>query len=205
MITNYTTLQTSLEAWLNRGDMASILPEFIALAEAKANDELRHPRQIVRATLSIGNPTTALPADCLETKSVEMLSDPGYELDFLSAQQVRDKLGYYGTTGQPKYYTLEGHAVRFIPEPDSSYEGSLTYYQTIPSLSESVSENWLITAHPSLYLDGALAEAFAYLKDDERSSHYSARFDAGLAKIGLAGERASYGSGALRIRARVLE
>lgn len=44
----------------------------------------------------------------------------------------------------------------------------LLYQQTIPALSDSNTQNWLILREPGLYLYQALAHSAPYLKDDQR-------------------------------------
>jgi hypothetical protein len=60
--------------------------------------------------------------------------------------------------------------------PLNSTALELDYYQTIPALA-SASSNWLITAHPDLYLFGAMCEAEMFGVNDERAPTWKARRD----------------------------
>jgi hypothetical protein len=51
-LTTYTELKSSLADWLNRSDLTSVIPDFISLAEAQMERQLRTRQMIVRATAS---------------------------------------------------------------------------------------------------------------------------------------------------------
>ena len=65
-ITTYTELKASLANWLNRDDLTSVIPDFIALAEGDFDRKIRHWRMEARANATIDTRFTALPADFLE-------------------------------------------------------------------------------------------------------------------------------------------
>ena len=48
-ITNYTQLQSSIASWLLRDDLTAVIPDFITLAEAQFNREIRNRKMIKRA------------------------------------------------------------------------------------------------------------------------------------------------------------
>ena len=41
-LNTYTALKTSIADFLNRDDLTSVIPDFIALAEAQINRDVRH-------------------------------------------------------------------------------------------------------------------------------------------------------------------
>ncbi len=45
-ITSYSTLQTSIGDWLNRADLTAVIPDFITLAEAQFNRNIRHRKMV---------------------------------------------------------------------------------------------------------------------------------------------------------------
>ena len=73
-ITNYTELKSSLADWLNRSDLTSRIPEFISLAEAAFNRNLRTRDMLSRSTTSTNAQYVALPSDFLEMLNVELPS-----------------------------------------------------------------------------------------------------------------------------------
>jgi hypothetical protein len=66
-ITNFTELKSSIADFLNRDDLTSTIPSFIALAEADLNRQLRHWRMEKRATANLDTQYTAFPDDFLES------------------------------------------------------------------------------------------------------------------------------------------
>ena len=52
-LTTYTELKTSLADWLYRSDLASVIPDFISLAESQVERQLRTRQMIVRATAGL--------------------------------------------------------------------------------------------------------------------------------------------------------
>jgi hypothetical protein len=83
-LTTYTELKASVADWLNRTDLTSVVPDFIALAEAQIERTLRTRQMIVRATASIDTEYSAVPADFLETKSIKLNTNPVTALTFES-------------------------------------------------------------------------------------------------------------------------
>ena len=65
-ISTYSELKTSIANWLNRDDLTSVIPDFIALNEADMDRRIRHWRMEQRATATIDTRYTALPSDFME-------------------------------------------------------------------------------------------------------------------------------------------
>lgn len=67
------------------------------------------------------------------------------------------------------------------------------------ALSDSNATNNILTRSPDAYLYGALAEAYAYLLDEQRASQYLQRFNLAIEEIKVDEQRAHYGTGSLQI------
>ena len=52
-ITTYAELKSAIANWLLRDDLTSVIPDFIALAEADMNRAIRHWRMEKRSTAEI--------------------------------------------------------------------------------------------------------------------------------------------------------
>lgn len=163
-LTTYAELQTALANWLDRTDLTSRAPEFITLAEAKLNRDLRvRPMQSVVST-TMSSSTVALPSDWLKFESIWYeSSSTRYELKNVPVQEYNrfDP----GSTSVPTGYYIAGSTVYFTPTADSDYTVGYIYYQKIPALTDSNTSNWLLASHPDIYLYGTLLEATPYLKD----------------------------------------
>jgi len=104
-------------------------------------------------------------------------------------------------TGQPVNYAIRsGSTIVLGPSPQESYDLVLNYYQKIPVLSDSNTTNWLLTAHPDLYLYGALVQAEAFMIDDNRVPLWQAKLTTAMLQVEHAGQRKATGGAPIRIR-----
>ena len=72
---NFTNLKASIADWLNRSDLTNVIPDFISLAEAQLNRELRHYKQQEKATALIDTQYSATPPDWLQTVRFHLNDD----------------------------------------------------------------------------------------------------------------------------------
>lgn len=203
-ITTYSELQTALDNWLVRSDLSSRTPEFIDLAEAGFNRDIRHRRMIATTTLTTvgGTATVALPSDYLEARALVLETTPKRVLQAASTGQIAQDYAD-GETDKPVIYAIEGSNVRFGPTPDSAYSVTLTYYQQIPALTGANTSNWLLTNHPDVYLYGSLVAAEAFLMNDERLPVWGALLTRALEGLGLESKRSELSGGPLQTRVDV--
>lgn len=205
-ITNYTDLKSSIADWLNREDLTSVIPSFIAMAEARFNRDLRVRQMIKRSTAELNEGFITLPGDWLEAKNIQINTSYGpRKLDYVTLEQA-DAIRYNSgdSPGEPLYFNITGSQMEIIPTPSGEPEVEMTYYRTVPALSDEDDTNWLLSAWPDMYLYGALAHAAPYLKDDERVATWVAFYDRALQEITGADARAQYSGSVLKSRARVL-
>ncbi len=75
-LSTYTELKSSLADWLNRSDLTSVIPDFISLAEAQIERQLRTRQMIVRATASFAAAAEygTVPDDFLETYDMSQIN-----------------------------------------------------------------------------------------------------------------------------------
>lgn len=202
-LSTYTELKASVADWLNRTDLTSVIPDFIALAEAQIERTLRTRQMIVRATASIDTEYSAVPADFLETKSIKLNTNPVTALTFESVDALDSlKSTTYISAGKPQYFSIVGGQVRVLPVPDSTYTAELIYYAKLSKLSGSNATNWLLTQAPDVYLYGSLMQAAPYLKDDSRIPVWAAIYTRGLEELQIADDRGATSGGSIMMRAR---
>jgi len=204
-LTTYDELKTSLADWLNRSDLTSVIPDFISLAEAQMERQLRTRQMIVRATASFaaGAEYGTVPDDFLEAKAVKLDTNPVTALQFQTIDAM-DALSNttYLSSGKPLYFTVVGNQFRLLPIPDGAYTADLVYYAKLTKLSSTNTTNWLLTQAPDVYLYGSLLQAAPYLQDDARISVWSSLYAAGLEQLQIADDRGSTSGGTLMTRAR---
>lgn len=198
---SYANLQATIAAWLNREDLTSQIPDFITLAEARFNRELRLPDMTKRSTSTLTSSYVDLPNDWLQTIAVRVTSSTGYKaLEYLSAELFYDLEGQ-GPTGVARYYTLVNDRIHLIPDGTNATL-EMTYYAKISPLSVGNTSNWLLVRSPDLYLYSSLVAAEAYLMNDERLGVWKSAADQIIADMKLEGERAARPSGTLLQRKR---
>lgn len=201
-ITTYSELKTAVADWLNRSDLTSAIPNFIALAEAEMNRQIRHRKMVTRATATMDTPYFAVPADWKETIRFQLNTNPVTPLVFVTPEQLLEDSQKYSAANQPMFYTTIGQQFEVLPQPDGSYEAELLYYAKLPSLSEAAPTNWLLTESPDIYLYATLIQSAPYLKEDERTPVWTAMYDRLVNDMLLADERARIGSSKLKARIR---
>ncbi|NCW70441.1 MAG: hypothetical protein EBV86_18125 [Marivivens sp.] len=202
-LTTYAELKSSVGDWLNRTDLTTVIADFVSLAEAQIERQLRTRQMIVRATASIGTEYSAVPADFLETKSLKLNTNPVTALQFETVDSL-DSLSNttYLSSGKPLYFSIVGGQIRVLPIPDTEYTAELVYYAKLTKLSVTNTTNWLLTQAPDVYLYGSLLQAAPYLQDDARIPVWSSLYQAGLDQLQIADDRGSTSGGALMARAR---
>lgn len=167
---NYASLQTTTLSYLIRsGDSEAVAmcPTWIALAE----DEIRMAmsRLMVPASESVDDDFDVdaeyldFPSGLIKIRSF-VLNDPRISLSYVAPTAI-DRDTYNNEVGTPKLYTVQGGKIRVIPSPDADYTATITYY-SLPSLSGSLTTNWLLTAYPKIYLWATLAEAYSFYLDE---------------------------------------
>ena len=207
-ITTYAELQTATANWLDRTDLTARIPEFIELSEANFNRVIRSPDMVTKDdSFSIASRYTTLPTDTLEIVRIVLDLTPVIVLEYLTPEEISERRVSMSATGKPYYFTVIGgstNQLEVVPSPDSTYTSSIVYYTRIAALSDAATSNWLLAAHPDIYLFGTLVEAEPYLKNDERMPMWTSRLDKALMALRLQGERELHTGSSLRMRARVL-
>ena len=210
-ITNYTELQAAIADWLNRSDLTNVIPDFIALVDARLNrDQLT--KETKEATIQDGTgdlflnlfmpqPTNTLEKALVEARSlvvsgVEDPDNPGTFnpplripiIQLTSTEQVYASRSFNPTASIPRLAAVQYNKILLSPLPDANYEYTLLYEGQEP-LSDANPTNSALSMAPDVYLYGALAESAPYIKDDTRLPMWDARFQTALAELERARER----------------
>ena len=176
MITNYQTLQDTINIYLARQELSDRVQTFIQMFETEALLDNRI-RETKVADLDIEQTNSlSLPADFKEVVSWS-LDGFAHTLPMIASSpdlQVRTD----DTAGTPTAFWIEAGygtdaatdvaTARFSPPPSSDMASTLVYRASITPLSTSSDTNWLLRRYPKIYLYGALAETAMYLRDDAR-------------------------------------
>lgn len=201
-ITTYSELKTAIGDWLNRSDLTTAIPNFISLAEAQMNRQIRHRKMVTRADATLDTPYFAVPSDWMENIRFQLNTNPITPLVYVTPEQLIEDSQVYITSGQPMFYTMVGQQFQVLPAPDGEYTGELLYYAKIPALSDAAPTNWLLTEAPDIYLYAALTQSAPYLKEDERIGVWAGLYQTLVNDMKIADERARIGSSKLKPRIR---
>ena len=171
MIIDYATLQTEIASWISREDLTDTIPTFIQLNEADLSRNLRVPDMEVRASPLASSGAISLPSDCRSVKSLKnVVTTTSYmpALEYVGPEEF-ENFKVAQITGQPvRYYTIIGNYVPMLPAPQDGTAFNLSYWQTIPALSDTNTSNWLLVKSPELYLYGSILQAVVFGFEDER-------------------------------------
>jgi hypothetical protein len=199
-ISNYTELQTAVENWLDRSDLDSRIPEFIALCEDSLNKRLRIRAMENRATATVAAEYVALPTGFLEMRNFQLNTNPKQVLRFVTPEYI-DTFWAGSTTGKPKVYTFIGGEIQLAPSPDSSYTAEMDYYEKLDIATDAT--NWVLTNAPSVYLYGSLLAAEPFLKNDKRIPVWEQLYEKAVMDLEMADSRERHSGGSLAIRADI--
>ena len=200
-ITTYAELKSSIANWLNRDDLTSVIPDFISLAEAGINRDLRHYKMVNRVDATLDSRYVQVPDDWLETLRFSLTTDGTRPLEMASLDDmIRYRQSNSNASGTPKFYSHVGESIEVFPTPDSEYGMQLMYYQSIPDLTDANTYNWLIQDSPDVYLYGALVQAAPYLEDDARTQTWAALYSAALQSLQKASDDTRFAGSGLRMR-----
>ena len=174
-LANYAELQQAIADWLNRSDLSSQIPDFIALAEATLNTVMRSTYMVQTDAVSVssGAQKVAVPSDMLEPIYLQVAGSSSASLEQVDPSQlVVLRRARMRSSGTPRFFAIIGRNIEFAPGPSETTSVDVTYYQRIPPLATN-STNWLLTNYPDLYLYASLLHAAPFLMDDQRSALFA--------------------------------
>lgn len=202
-LTTFAELKSSIADFLNRDDLTSVIPDFITLAEADMNRNVRHWRQEARTSQTIDAQYEDLPADFLEAVRYYVTSNDTNSLELISQGEMLERRERsLNTTGKPQYYAITAGQAEFYPTPDGTYTAELYYVQRITALSDSNTSNWVLQYYPDAYLYGALVHSAPYLADDNRTAVWSSLYQNAIGAINMESEKAKFGGSGRRMKIR---
>ena len=201
----FTELKDAIADWLDRSDLTARIPDFIALAEARLNRELRIRPMEVRSTMV----TTAdqqyfqLPGGYIQMRNMQLNTNPTTPLEYITPEMM-DRLYGSTTSGKPRAYTLIGDEIQLAPIPDSTYTVEMAFYEKFTPLGDgssgTVTSNWLTANAPDVLLYGALMEAEPFIKNDERIPVWLNGYNNAVNKLQQQDQRDRHSGSALRVR-----
>jgi hypothetical protein len=155
--TDYTTLQTAVEADLSRSDLTAELPNFIEKGERFLNRRLRMNEMRQTATISPGDndDTVALPTRYLDVISMRY-DDDDWPITKVAVEEL-DELKD-ATATRPEHYSITDQ-IEFSSPQDAARTLTMRYWKGWDIAADDT--NTLLTNEPDVYLYAALAASIS--------------------------------------------
>tara|TARA_Y100000996_G_scaffold408196_1_gene386880 strand:+ start:451 stop:1071 length:621 start_codon:yes stop_codon:yes gene_type:complete len=202
-LTNYTELQTSIAEFLNRDDLTAKIPDFIVLAEAQMNAELRHWRMEKRATASLDSQYTAVPDDFIQPVRFSIIGSTISSLSQTDSKTITDlRTANNNPSGRPTEYTILDGSIEVYPIPDTTYTLELLYYEKLDALNSGNTTNWVLTTYPNAYLYGSLLHSAPYLMEDQRINTWATFYQKAIDDINSEAVNSKTAAAGRRIKIR---
>lgn len=204
-ISTYTELKSAVADFLNRDDLDSVIPTFIALAEADINRSVRHWRMEERSSgqQSGGDQYMQIPADWVETIRMHVVGSGTSPINLASIATIADKrASSEDQAGVPTLYAHVRGEFELYPTPVEDTDIELVYYKKLDALGDSQASNWLLSEAPDVYLYGTLLHSAPYLADDARVAVWAQMYSAAVSNLIDSGEKAQYSGSGLKLKLR---
>jgi len=134
-----------------------------------------------------------VPTDFLEARRFTLVRTPIVPLEYLTPEEMAQKRVDHRSAAIPLYFSVIDGNFEFLPSPNASFTGDLLYYKRLTALDDSNTSNWLLAAHPDIYLFACMVEASSYLIEDDRAIMWEARLQGALKKLRTQDDRARVG------------
>lgn len=193
-ISTYAELQTAIGNFLLRDDLTSVIPDFITLAEAQIKRDVRHYKMHKRQEATLDSRYSALPADWIETRRIEITrNSKPHRLQLASIDDMLQMRESADTSGAPRYYSHTDEGIELFPTPDDEYDVEIYYFGTVEALSDSNTSNWLLTFAPDVYLYGSLIHSAPYLQEDPRAQTWGSLYMSAVANLNTQSRQSMWG------------
>jgi hypothetical protein len=199
-ISNYGELKTAVANWMDRDDLSSRIPEFIALAEARFNRVLRIRAMESKQTASTvaGQQNLALPTNYIQMRNVQMNTSPVTPMQYVTPE-IFDRLYGGSATGTPKFYSIIANELQLGPTPDTVQTIEMLFYKKFDSLVNDSDDNWVLINAPDVYLYGSLMEAEPFIMNDARTALWAEAFQNAISSIQEQDNKDRHSGSALRV------
>jgi hypothetical protein len=163
---------------MHRTDLTSLIPDFIADAEARIYRDLRIRAMETAFSSAIASGTVSVPTGFIEWKYLYINGSSAQKLTRKDPEYIYTTYPTRTGNGKPVFFAREADTLIFGPYPDSAYTVKGIYYKRLPALSDTNTTNWFITDAPDLLRYAALSEAAQYIRDDAHISLFEGKYNA---------------------------
>jgi hypothetical protein len=181
-LANYTDLKVAIAAHLDRSDLTSYIDDFIDVAEAMHQRDIRIREMIERNDITIDSRQETVPSTVLEIISLRLLTTPVTVLEELNLHEMNRRR--QEATGRPSFFTIH-EEIEFDVTPAESYTGEIIAYHAVTALSGSTASNAILVKAPDAYLYGSLLASAPFLVADERIQTWGALYKSAVTGLNM--------------------
>lgn len=181
-ISNYTELQASVGNWMARSDLSGDAADFIMLGEAALNRELDPVETDAALTGVVDSRSIDISALPMDEPIALFIKDSVTSDEMELTPKTDGTFPYQSTSGQPRYWSIDGSNIDFDRPCDQAYSFRFRYSERF-ALSDSAPTNWLLTNHPDVYLAATLIWGGLFTRDSEIGSTYAQVLDRAVPSI----------------------
>lgn len=170
---NYSELVTAIQRHTQNDETSFVaeIPNFVKMAEKRIFNELQLlvARKNVTTSTVAGTPYVQAPTDFLAPYSMALISGGSHApLLVVDETLIREAFPTAASTGTPTHYAMFDHNTFLLgPTPDSSSYSLELHYFYYPTSIVSASTSWLGDNADHVLLNGALSEAYRFMKAEE--------------------------------------
>lgn len=189
----YASLQNDITAWMHRGDLAAVIPSFVALAEEEIFKTSPNPLRVremeTEDDLVVTSSTATLPADYLEARYIKK-DDTDRTTIYYKAPELWNQ---YDSSA----FTIVGTQIRLPSGIGSNLK--IVYFAKPAALTGASDTNEVLNNYYQSYFYASMKQAYIYAKDINGASAMQGLLDGVLAAANAKNKSAV--AGALFVRA----
>lgn len=210
-ITNLATLETAVSDWLWRtGDpvLAGRADAFVDLFERGFKRDQRLPEMQTIFTTTITSGVVSLSPGFLELIRVQITGEPNgvpnQILEYVTPDTAALMEARQSPDGGPaRHYTILANNLYITPRQQApigaTLEISMYVFNQLYLAPQGI--NWLISAHPDVYLFGTLLQAAAFIDDDGMIARWETAYNQVAESLQASGRRKKTSGSPLTVRA----
>jgi hypothetical protein len=191
-ISTYAELKVAVQAWMKRGDILTVVDDFIDLAEADIWQRLRirDMETVGTSTLSTSSRYLAVPTGFQELRKFKITQTN--QPDVVLKYDAPLNIAVLTSAGLPCYFTISTQ-FEFDRVPDQAYSVEYHYFRSLTALSDAATSNAVLTRYPMIYLYGCLMHGANWALNDALFQKYSVMFQGAIESANDNDNRGRYG------------
>ena len=179
-ISTYDELQTAIQEWMDRTDIAGNVVDMITLAEARLNRKLKMVETNAPLTGVVGSREIDISGLSIIEPITLKLNDNFREWDL--TPQPNGNIDYGDSSARPSMWSIDGTNIVFDVPLDQPYTFRFRYQGRF-ALSDAAPTNWLLTHHPDAYLAASIVWGGLFTEDDRKISKWKGLLDEAMGEI----------------------